>query len=196
MCDTSLPAGYCTQFNCTPDVCQDSAACVAFEPAVPGCPYNDYGSPSRTNRTFCMAQCHNDGDCRQNDGYICADPRKPPWNAAIIDDVQSQLVCVPAFTPSASRPPPDGGLPEGSVCSASGPVFPVPEAATDGAEDGAATGEGGDAQVDAVPDVGADGLADAPADGALDGTTGEGGVSDASSDGATDAGAADAPDGG
>ena len=88
VCDTSQPAGYCTYFNCVPDTCQDEAACVAMSPAVPGCAYNDYNSPARTARSMCLEQCHKDSDCRTNEGYVCADPRQPPWSAVIIDDDQ------------------------------------------------------------------------------------------------------------
>jgi hypothetical protein len=201
VCDDSLPNGYCTQFNCTPDVCQNSAACVAFEPSVPGCPYDDYHSPARTTQTFCMAQCHSDSDCRQSDGYICADPRQPPWNAAIIDDDQAQLVCIPGYSSSSSLlPNTDSGLPEGSVCSTSGPVL---DAATpsgdDAASDGGDAGDAGEAgnPVDAASDAsdasGSDGAPDAP-----EGDAGADGPGDASADGGSvdgaDAGAFDAQD--
>ncbi len=159
VCDTSYPGGYCTQFNCTPDVCQNSAACVELYPSVPGCSYDDYHSPSRTGRSFCLAQCSSNSDCRTGDGYVCADPRTPPWNAAIIDDVQSQRVCVPAV----SAVDVDAGLPDGgvSVCSASGPqldaALPLttPDAVADSATDSAADGQG-----DAAPDVSSSDAAD------------------------------------
>jgi hypothetical protein len=167
VCDTSLPYGYCTQFNCTTNSCQNSAACVAFEPSVPGCPYDDYLSPGRTARTFCMKSCQRDSDCRQSDGYICADPRLPPWNAAIIDDTP-QMVCIPGY----SGEPPDAAataLPPGSVCSPSGPVF---EAGEDSSP--------GPAQNDAGDAAGADAPApdSAPADAASD-DSGDAGVADA-----------------
>jgi hypothetical protein len=205
VCDTSLSNGYCTQFNCTPDVCQNSAACVAFEPAVPGCPYDDYHSPARTTRTFCMAQCHSDSDCRESDGYICADPRQPPWNAAIIDDDQAQLVCIPGFSSSTLLvPSADAGLPEGSVCAPSGPAFPPldgssAETGEDAASDSgpAADAVGSDASgdgsgnTDAAAEAG-DAGADAP-----DGEGSEAGTVDASGADAADAaeaGASDAQD--
>src|SRR5579864_3626369 len=68
ICDTAQKNGYCTQFNCTADVCQNQAACVGFLSSVPGFPYDDYQAPSRTQRNFCMAQCHSDSDCRQSEG--------------------------------------------------------------------------------------------------------------------------------
>lgn len=163
VCDTSYPNGYCTQFNCTPDVCQNEAACVEIYPSVSGCPYDDYHSPSRTGRTFCLAQCNSDSDCRTGDGYVCRDPRTFPYSAAIIDDVQTQRVCVPGA--SYAEPPEgglEGGLPEGSVCSVSGPPVPALDAAVvlsvDSAVDSAADG-----QDDATPDGPA---SDAAGDGA------------------------------
>jgi hypothetical protein len=203
VCDNSPPGGYCTQFNCTANACQNSATCVEFEPAVPGCPYDDYHAPSRTGRTFCMAHCNGNSDCRQNEGYICEDPTRPPWNAAIIDDNQSQKVCIAAFSSSSVRVPAEGGLPEGSVCSASGPVldaslvFPEPDAAPEGAADAVAevgpdaAETGADAGVDAT----SEGSADGSGDGAPDATDGGDGAADAAGDAAIDAGAADAPDG-
>ena len=192
VCDTSLPNGYCTQFNCTANACQNSAACVAFQPAVPGCPYDDYHSPARTTRTFCMEHCNADSDCRQGDGYICADPRQPPWNAAIVDDNQGQQVCIPGYS-SSTAPSGSGSatLPDGSVCAASGPMFqggleggPGESDATgpsDGASD--AAGDGSDTSTDGA--------------GASDGATdGEAGVDSAVDSSTLDAPGADAADAG
>ena len=83
LCDTSQPNGYCTVFNCTANQCPNNAACVLFNAAIAGCAYNDRTSPSRTSLPFCMAQCSSDSDCRQSDGYVCADPRKPPWDGLV-----------------------------------------------------------------------------------------------------------------
>jgi hypothetical protein len=210
VCDTSQPYGYCTQFNCTPNSCHNQAVCVEFLASVPGCPYDDYRSPSRTGRTFCMEHCTHDSDCRQGDGYRCLDPRKAPWYGAITDDNQSQLVCIiPPDTPIAEV---NMSLPEGSVCSASGPAVPpidagepLLDAAGDAARDGAAADAGGgDAGADAAIDGGLDSGTDAgdgagldaeidsaPGDGAADGGEADAGGADSPSDGAPDAGAAD-----
>jgi hypothetical protein len=189
VCDTSLPYGYCTEFNCTPDVCQNEAACVAFDPSVPGCPYDDYHSPSRATQTFCMAQCHSDSDCRQSDGYICADPRQPPWNAAIIDDDQSQLVCIPGYSSSTALvSTPDGGLPESSVCSPSGPQLDASFGLTaDTGADGALDATGAEGSIDATP------ISDGPAETSADASeagpdaSSEAGATDGSVDGGSDA---------
>jgi hypothetical protein len=100
VCDNSQPAGYCTSFNCAPDSCQNGAACVLLSPAVPGCPYDDYKSPVRTGRSMCLQHCHKDSDCRTNEGYVCADPRQPPWDAVVLDDDQEEKVCI--VTPNFS----------------------------------------------------------------------------------------------
>jgi len=146
VCDNSQPYGYCTYFNCVPDTCQNEAACVALSPAVPGCAYDDYNSPERTARTMCLEQCHKDSDCRENEGYVCADPRTPPWNGVIVDDDQQQLVCIqkPEYA--------DGGgfasFVDAAVCQPTGPAVPPIEA---GVTPIGTTG-GGDAGADASGD--------------------------------------------
>src|SRR3954454_15461945 len=74
LCDTSQPDGYCTQFNCAKNACPDEAACVLFNSNVPGCGYDDRagGYGSRVARSFCVAKCSSNSDCRG--GYICANP--------------------------------------------------------------------------------------------------------------------------
>ena len=119
-CDTSQPGGYCTVLGCTANSCPNSAACVVFRVSIPGCPYDDYHAPARTGRALCMAHCDKDSDCRQNDGYICADPTKPPWQAAILDDTQNRVCILPgsgagAITCTAASP----GLPDAGGAGAS-----------------------------------------------------------------------------
>lgn len=93
LCDTSQPDGYCT-VNCQGDGCPDKAACVLFNGSIPGCGFDDRagGRGSRVARSFCSARCYSNSDCRP--GYVCADPRQPPWNALILDDDQTQLACL------------------------------------------------------------------------------------------------------
>jgi hypothetical protein len=92
-CDNSMPGGYCTIFNCGPNTCPDHSACYLFDPAVQGCPYDDR-DPSRTAHSFCLEDCSHDSDCRAE--YICRDLRHAPWNAILLDDNQSQGVCIPS----------------------------------------------------------------------------------------------------
>ncbi|MDF2698197.1 MAG: hypothetical protein K0S65_6580 [Labilithrix sp.] len=150
LCDTSQPGGYCTQLNCQGNSCFDEASCVLFGSAIPGCGFDDrsgrYGS--RVARSFCMAKCESNGDCRE--GYVCADPTKYPWNAVILDDNQSKRSCLAiplegqdagadAGNPDAgpcNATAPDAGRIEASAPSRDGgipPLFPkISDAATDG----------------------------------------------------------------
>jgi hypothetical protein len=150
-CDTSMPGGYCTVFNCAPNSCPDYAACYLFHPAVQGCSYNDRVT-SRTGESFCMEGCSTNGDCRA--GYECVDARQEPWNALLLDDNQAQKVCMPypdtAFG-NAYRQAPDT---DAGVCLAYPDVDaafpPLPDAgapapAADGGDAGAPVDSGIDA---------------------------------------------------
>lgn len=70
LCDSTQPQGYCTVFNCEPDSCPDSAACVAFNHTLdPACGNTNDGSWPRFERTFCTWPCDETADCRA--GYDC-----------------------------------------------------------------------------------------------------------------------------
>jgi hypothetical protein len=157
LCDISQPGGYCTQLNCSRNSCPDEASCVLFNSAVPGCGYDDRSGPfgSRVARSFCMAKCESNGDCR--DGYVCADPRTYPWNAAILDDDQGKRSCLPspvegqdAGTPSAvgtapvcgPAAPPLSPIDAGpaKIYDAASPPPLVPGPADSGAKDAANDG--------------------------------------------------------
>jgi hypothetical protein len=94
LCDLSQPNGYCTQLNCGGNSCPDEAACVLFDSAIPGCGFDDRAGPygSRVARSFCVAKCDDNSDCRS--GYVCADARTPPWSAVILDDDQGKRGCL------------------------------------------------------------------------------------------------------
>jgi hypothetical protein len=155
VCDTSQPNGYCTVLGCVGDSCPNDAACILFQPSVPGCSYDDYQAPARTGRVFCMATCNSDSDCRQSDGYVCADPRMTPWLAVNLDDNQAERVCIIA-PPAASADNPDA-----SVCLA-GPNMSLADSAVESGGD-AHPGASPDAASDgASPDVATDALAAAP----------------------------------
>jgi hypothetical protein len=68
LCDTTQPGGYCTVFNCQPDSCPGNSVCVAFRDSSCG---EVSGRAVRFQRTFCMASCDSNGDCRA--GYTCRD---------------------------------------------------------------------------------------------------------------------------
>lgn len=182
VCDTAQPGGYCTVLNCIDNSCPDNAVCVMFQVSVPGCSYDDYAAPARTGLAMCMKHCNEDSNCRESDGYACADPRESPWYGAILDDNQGQRVCIAAS--SSSTPAPE----DASICL---PYFPpLPEAGVDGGDGGADSstaavdaGESADASIDATLDSGAEG-------GAGPGVSGD--ASDASGDGTAGEPAGDA----
>ena len=58
VCDTTVPGGYCTEFECFDDGdCDGEAICIDFEVV-----------------SACMDPCSVNGDCRTSDGYMCQDP--------------------------------------------------------------------------------------------------------------------------
>lgn len=63
LCDTSMPDGYCTMFNCDPGTCPSEAVCVEFHP-----------QSERFARRFCVRGCEESSDCRA--GYECVDPKE------------------------------------------------------------------------------------------------------------------------
>jgi hypothetical protein len=100
-----------------------------FESAIPGCAFDDRSGPngSRVARSFCVATCTSNGDCRG--GYTCVDPRTSPWNATILDDDQAEHVCLPI--PAQPGDQPDAAIasvPQPPVCGAVGPTVPPIEA--------------------------------------------------------------------
>lgn len=153
LCDTAQPGGYCTQFNCRKNSCPDENHCVLFDAAVPGCGYNDRTGPtgSRFARSFCVAHCTSNADCRA--GYVCADPRLSPWRGLVLDDAQDARGCVVATTeavPDASPPAPapicsvagppvdpiDASAPVISTGTPAPPLVPEPDAGAGGADGG------------------------------------------------------------
>ncbi len=73
LCDTTMPGGYCTVFDCTADACPDDGVCVRFQPV-----------PVRLARNVCMRRCTGDGDCRVSQGYSCVGEGDVDF-AAIVD---------------------------------------------------------------------------------------------------------------
>ncbi|MFO7181757.1 MAG: hypothetical protein DIU78_023865 [Pseudomonadota bacterium] len=105
LCDLTQPGGYCTIFDCEQGTCPDDSVCVAFGTQLsplPGCASSDF---SRFTRTFCMAPCESNEDCRS--GYVCEDVGVPgnPWSAVVLDTDRSQRVCIVPY--SAERLPED-----------------------------------------------------------------------------------------
>ena len=99
---------------------------MLFNAAIPGCGYDDRSGPfgSRVARGSCIARCESNADCRQEDGYVCADPRQAPWRALVLDDDQSIKVCmvVPVEGLDAGATPVSAGT--APVCSPAAPSVP------------------------------------------------------------------------
>lgn len=162
-CDTSQPGGYCTIRDCRANSCPDDGACVLYEPTVPGCGF-DSRSPSRVSRSYCMAGCEEDGDCRG--GYVCVDPKQSPWNAVILDTNTNKKVCIlpasggatasPSTAPAVCSPfvTDAGTIDAHSVYDATIPDDASSDAGTDA--------DAADAGVPDAGDAGADAPADAP----------------------------------
>jgi len=100
LCDVTQPGGYCTAFNCEPGSCPEDSVCVNFGTMlspVAGCTPSQANSPYK--RSFCMATCGEDNDCR--DGYRCLAPTE--FNAVLAEHAGGSKVCaVP------SKPVPTG----------------------------------------------------------------------------------------
>ncbi len=98
LCDITQPGGYCTTFNCEPGSCPDNSVCVNFgtnlslvvddmhEP-VKECRPSQANSPYK--RSFCMANCSSNSDCR--DGYACQAPEE--FYAVLAEHKSGQKVC-------------------------------------------------------------------------------------------------------
>jgi hypothetical protein len=97
LCDITAPGGYCTVFNCEPGGCpEDESLCVEFgAKRSPLCAVEP--SPSPYARTFCMATCDDDSDCRS--GYTCQDLSKQnSWGAVLIDTDRGNKACLVPFS--------------------------------------------------------------------------------------------------
>ncbi|MCC6559083.1 MAG: hypothetical protein IT372_39670 [Polyangiaceae bacterium] len=114
LCDTNQPGGYCTIFNCEPDTCpEDDGVCVAFDPELDlACGIVDDGRWARFERTFCLHECEDDGDCRS--GYECV---APETRGALIVDTEPLEPKVCMVKSAAPAAPPDTAP---GVCGQSG----------------------------------------------------------------------------
>jgi hypothetical protein len=116
LCDITQPGGYCTVFNCEPGDCPDESVCIAFAAQSSSraeCATSD--GLSRFARSFCMATCGSNADCRS--GYDCIDVGRAenPWAAVVVDQGDSGKVCIP---PPVGEPVP--GDRSTDVCTADG----------------------------------------------------------------------------
>jgi hypothetical protein len=147
LCDSTEPGGYCTVFNCEPNACPDDSLCVSF--VEPTC--SEPAQSVRFTRTFCMASCQSDGDCRA--GYQCIDITNDESRQVVDVNPSSHRICTVAPFPPMS---PDASSAEPAVCG----VFDgsLPEASAPASE----AGDAGDSGDTGTADAGAP--ADAPAE--------------------------------
>ncbi len=166
LCDTSQPGGYCTIFNCVGNGCPTEASCVIFGGKLPGCAYSDRGV-ARTARSFCVATCTEDLDCRV--GYRCRDPHEQdkPWSAIVLDDLQTRRICLPETDAGAAAAATESSSPA-PVCGSQNPPVPPIDAEVPrdgsleaGPPDSGSDSGGPDAGTDAAGDAGRDAGTDA-----------------------------------
>ncbi len=172
LCDITARGGYCTVYNCEPGACpEDESLCIQFAwESSRACV--DQTSPSPYARSFCMASCESDSDCRAE--YICADlsnPETNPYGALLIDRDRGHRACL-ARDPAA-LPSPEAAS---NVCSAElpssepAPSEPDPTAGTGGSSSTSNAGAAGAA------DGGAPANGGAPAAAGEAGAAGQGGA--------------------
>ncbi|WP_437334213.1 hypothetical protein [Sorangium sp. So ce394] len=182
-CDGTQPGGYCTVFNCGPDSCQGSSVCVAFNPVLDqACSELENVRWPRFERTFCMATCDDDDDCRS--GYSCVALRDirsaaaiPPGerSAAIIDaEPEGSKACLP----DPSSPPSAPGETSGDVDSGPGVCGAAPEQPAWTPYTPGAGGEGG-----AGGSEGEGGAGGSDGEGGAGGSDGEGGAGGSNGEG-------------
>jgi hypothetical protein len=117
LCDITAPGGYCTVFNCEPNSCpDDESLCVQFGAVLsPVCAGQPLPSPSPYARTFCMATCKSNSDCRS--GYVCEKlDEGNPWGAVLMDTNRGDKACLVPFDGTAVLDEKNGKKPSGQVC--------------------------------------------------------------------------------
>lgn len=137
LCDTTQLGGYCTIFNCDPTSCpSDESICVQFGSVLST--VGNCGDPQRPppqSRTFCMAKCKNNGDCRG--GYLCTDLALPnPWGASVVQSSPSTTkICIEPqqATPISEADPDRSDAVCGGVDQSAGGAGAIPEANGGGA---------------------------------------------------------------
>jgi uncharacterized membrane protein YgcG len=149
LCDITAPGGYCTVFNCEPGSCpEDESLCVQFgakrtdakvddpDSSLAAC--TDAQTPSPYARSFCMATCKKNGDCRS--GYVCEDlAGDNARGALLIDRDRGSRACVVAVTTINVTDPGEGGA-FGDVCRAK---LPTAAGGTTSGSGGTTSGSGG-----------------------------------------------------
>ena len=142
LCDITQPGGYCTVFNCEPGSCPKDSDCVNFGTSLSVstlCAPSQGVSPYE--RSFCMATCESDSDCRG--GYKCLSVVKE-LRAVLAEHATDAKVCAVAPNPSPLDAGPDAETPQ--VCTGND-AGPEPSGGAGGMSsvggDGGASGEAG-----------------------------------------------------
>lgn len=101
LCDMTQPGGYCTIPGCEKGTCPDEAVCVRFRPEDP-----------RLAVAYCMYECEDSGDCRNDEGYRCMSGdsfgRNDEVDALVLDGA-SKKFCAQRAVQLMSAPELDGG---------------------------------------------------------------------------------------
>jgi hypothetical protein len=98
LCDITQPGGYCTVFNCEPGTCPADSVCINFGSnlsSVAPAQCSPAQGTSPYQRSFCMATCGSDGDCRG--GYTCQNlsgDTPNPLGAVLVDSGDGKVCAV------------------------------------------------------------------------------------------------------
>src|SRR6478609_5946809 len=122
LCDVTQPGGYCTKFNCEPGSCPEDSVCINFGTRLSplqGCASSQANSPYK--RSFCMANCSKDNDCRE--GYACL--LAEDFGAVLAEHSSGQRVCAVPLSDATKTayydagPDADPGMNSTEVCTGS-----------------------------------------------------------------------------
>jgi hypothetical protein len=102
LCDQTQPNGYCTIRGCEKGTCPDNSVCVKFRPAQ-----------ERLAVTYCMYECDEDSDCRNDEGYQCA--RASDFGANSSGEAEILGNASQRFCAAKPKTPVDAGAPMMSV---------------------------------------------------------------------------------
>jgi len=143
LCDITQPGGYCTVFNCEPGSCPADSVCVNFGTSlspVAGCAPSQGNSPYQ--RSFCMATCGSDGDCRAD--YKCLKPTE--LNAVSAEHSNDSRVCAvpPKAAPTGTSNQVCLGSDAGAEPAEGGSASSGGAGSSAGASGGSAAGEAGE----------------------------------------------------
>ena len=141
LCDRTQPKGYCTIRGCERSTCPEEAVCVKFRP-----------QQERLAVTYCMLQCQDSSDCRDDEGYHCtyANQLGSGLDAVVLDGANKKFC---SATPREPISLPDGGdaAPDAAAADASSSV----DAASSSVDAGSADASSADASLAlSLPDGG------------------------------------------